>query len=236
MKKKRVQIPFNIHNRFLVYFFQSKTGLVLSYWVSQGMRYMNKYERLHRICSEIIITAVFVLFLAQATSRGLALAISFLVVHTLFFLFNGHFYVLMRYIVNRKNDPEKFLVFLEGLHKRIKKPYLLGGAAFGSLSKGKFGHSSDFDVRLLRKKGFLNSLKAFNYCSLERAKAFFRAFPLDIYVFDVEELKFKIKPDELPIILFDPECVLENMYQKKLEFKQFSKNFKLQFISKKEKL
>jgi hypothetical protein len=166
----------------------------------------------------------------KATGVPLAILVSFLTVHTLFWIFNGHVFVLMRYISSRRNDPAKFISYIEKMHQRVNSnPFLLAVVAFGSLSKGGFSATSDFDVRFIRKRGFINSIRAFNLCSKERARAFFHAFPLDIYVFDLEEIQHKINPDEPPVIMSDPDGII-SMYRKdKVDFHDFYRRFSEKF-------
>jgi hypothetical protein len=227
MKKKEIQLPFNIENKVLIHFLQSKVGVVLSNWTIQGMRYMNKYERLYRIILEITMIATSSLLLVRILYKFLAIFISFLTIHTLFWIFNGNFYVLMRYVSKRQNDPVKFISYIKNMYERVNsKPFLLAVVAFGSLSKGGFSASSDFDVRFIRRKGFFNSMRAFTYCALERAMAFLNAFPLDIYVFDMDEIKYKIRSDEPPIVMFDPDGVINDRYRKnKVDFHKFHEMF-----------
>jgi hypothetical protein len=229
VKKKMVTLPFNLQNRLLMSFLQSRPGVIISNWTCQGMPYMNRYERLYRVTIEIIVIAILSWAVANLMDYYKALFASILVVHTLFWSFNGHFYVLMRYLKERKHDPMRFIAYIEGINERLQgKSFLRGAVAFGSLSKDKFSGSSDFDMRFLRKQGLINSLRAFNYCALERARAFFQHFPLDIYVFDLEEIPRKIKGDEPPIIIWDPEGIFHR-HQDHIEFGEFSSRFRCKF-------
>jgi predicted nucleotidyltransferase len=196
---------------------------------------MNKYERLYRVISEAFVVSVSFLLLARPLNYLTAVLIAFLTVHTLFWFFNGHFYVLMRYVSNQQNNPAKFISYITKIYERInKKRFLLAAVAFGSLSKGRFSSSSDFDLRLIRRKGFINSILAFNYCALERARALLNAFPLDIYVFDMDEIKYKnkIRADEPPIIFYDSEGVLSMGFaeRKRISFVEFSQEFEKRYI------
>jgi hypothetical protein len=207
MKKKKVSLPNDFRSPRLQAFLQSRPGVLFSNWIFQGMRYMNRYEVLHRLVLE---TCLILLLLACARwlsiPGALAVLVAALLGHSIFWLFNGHFFVLMRYLSERHNDPQRFLSFIEGLHERVKgRDFLLAVVGFGSLSRNTFSPSSDFDVRFLMRRGFLNRVKAFNLCALERARAFAQRFPLDIYVFDRSEISRKIRGDEPPIIFWDPE-------------------------------
>jgi hypothetical protein len=233
VKKKKVTLPFNLKNERLTSVLQSRPGVIISNWICQGMIYMNKYERLYRLTLEISLIGIVFWAAAHLIDYYKALLVSFLMVHTIFWTFNGHIYVLMRYLTERNNDPARFIAYIEGINERLQgKDFLRGAVAFGSLSKDKFTASSDFDVRFLRKPGLVNSLQAFNHCALERARAFVQAFPLDIYVFDVEELSQKIRADEPPVVMMDPEGIFEN--RGKIAFRDFCDRFYKTFVLSKE--
>lgn len=231
MKKKEVSLPYNWRTRWLVAFLQSRFGVLLSNWIFQGMRYMNRYEVLHRLVLEtgsilVVYLAGSRLLLLPPAKAALA---ALLLAHTIFWLFNGHFFVLMRYLTERHNDPQQFLRFIEGLHARVEgRDFLLAVVGFGSLSRNAFNPSSDFDVRFLMKRGFLNRVRAFNLCARERARAFVQGFPLDIYVFDPEEISRKIRGDEPPIVFWDPEGIFRRQ-QDHIEFEVFRASFRSLF-------
>jgi hypothetical protein len=231
VKKKLVTLPFNLKNELLTSFLQSRPGVLISNWLCQGMVYMNRYERLHRLLLEVSLILI-ILWVAVPPMGSLkAVMVAFLIAHTFFWIFNGHFYVLMRYLAERNNKPAQFIAYIEGINERVQeKEFLLAVVAFGSLSKEKFSASSDFDIRFLRKKGFLNSIRAFNLCATERARAFIHAFPLDIYVFDAEELSQKIRADEPPVVIMDPEGIFGS--KNRVAFQEFRDGFHKKFVTK----
>jgi len=188
---------------------------------------MNRYEVMHRLILETIsICLVYLVSSRWLLSPFQAFLVSILLVHTLFWLFNGHFYVLMRYLNERNNDPMRFLRYIEELYERVKgREFLRAVVGFGSLSRGAFSPSSDFDVRFLMKPGFGNRVKAFNLCAWERARAFVQGFPLDIYVFELEDLARKIREDEPPIIIRDPEGIFHQR-QDRIDFEKFRSMFR----------
>jgi hypothetical protein len=231
VKKKLVTLPFNLENELFTSFLQSRPGVLISNWLCQGMVYMNRYERLHRLVLEACLILIIFWVAVPLMGSLKTVIVAFLIAHTFFWIFNGHFYVLMRYLAERKNDPAQFIAYIEGINERVQgKDFLAAVVAFGSLSKEKFSASSDFDMRLLRKPGFINSIRAFNLCALERARAFIHAFPLDIYVFDVEELRQKIRADEPPVIMMESEEILES--ERKVAFTEFRDGFNKKFVIK----
>lgn len=233
MKKKEVRLLFGLKNQFAVSVFQSKFGIIISNWLFQGMRYMSIYERLHRMSLEILFMILIFLLSVQILDSLIAFIVSFLIAHTIFWLFNSQFHcLLMKYIVKIQNDPKKFISYVTKINNRVNsRKCLLGAIAFGSLAINHFGDTSDIDLRLIRKKGFVNSVLAFNYCTLERARAFLNMFPLDIYVFDMIEIKRKSKPGEAAIVIFDCEGELNREYENvSINFDRFQKKFRKKFI------
>jgi hypothetical protein len=229
VKKKNVTLPLNIKNELLTSFLQSRPGVLISNWLCQGMVYMNRYERLHRLILEAALILIVFWIAVHLMGNFKAIIVAVLIAHTFFWIFNGHFYVLVRYLAERQNDPAQFIAYIEGINQRVQgKEFLLAAVAFGSLAKDKFSASSDFDVRFLRRQGWGNAIRAFNFCALERARAFLYAFPLDIYVFEVEELSHKIKADEPPVVMLDPEGIFES--GKRVPFTDFRDIFHKKFV------
>lgn len=231
MKIKTVNLPGKWQNPQLVAFLQSRPGLLLSNWLCQGMRYMNPYERLYRLATEALAALLLAWLLSARLSPFPACCSALAMAHTGYWLFNGHFFVLWRYLSERRLDPGRFLAYVEDLQARLRTPdFLRAVVAFGSLSRDAFHGSSDFDVRLVWRKGFLNALRAFNFCALERARALLAGFPLDIYVFELREIPRKIRPDEPAIVLMDPEGIFRQRPGGTLSFQAFCNRFREKFL------
>ncbi|MFC1808878.1 nucleotidyltransferase domain-containing protein [Candidatus Omnitrophota bacterium] len=206
---KKKKIVFSKIPSWANAFLSTKPLIILSNWVLQGMRYMNWRERVYRICTELLVVGF--LFFA-----GLSLVVSIVVAHTLFWLLNGHIFVLLRYIVNISFDQKAFWKYAEQINRRMKKrTYIAACAAFGSISRDTFSVTSDYDVRIIRKQGLLSSVRAFNACAYERLLAFLSGFPIDIYVFDPGDLDEKIDSSENPVIMCDPQGILKKKYGQK---------------------
>jgi len=126
--------------------------------------------------------------------------------HTLHWLFNGHLYVVLREFSLSRVEKGHFVRYVRGLRGRIaREKSLLAGAIFGSLSRGELDSSSDLDVRLIRRLGFGNGLRACAFAFFERSRALLHRFPLDVYVLDSLGPLSRMRADESPIILYDPE-------------------------------
>jgi predicted nucleotidyltransferase len=172
---------------------------------------MNGFERAYRLFSEAVLLGALYFLVFKDIRFGLPAA--FIVAHTTFWIFNGHIFVLLRFLSEKPLGRDKFIRYIEGIRERSeKKRYLAGTLLFGSLSRGDFSPFSDLDVRIIREKSLLGSIRACNYCAFERLRAFTRAFPLDIYVFDLSEISVKMRPDENPVVLSDPRGVIARDY------------------------
>lgn len=162
---------------------------------------------------------------------GVPLSLSFVTAHTLNMLLNGHYYAMRRHMGLGKNDPEKFIAYIEKLHKRIQnKPYLLATAAYGSLSKNIYRPTSDIDIRLIPRCSQLSFIKACIFALTERVRAFIMHFPLDLYVFDLADIDNKIKPKEPPIIFYDPEQIISQKYAEIIMAIDFIKRFRSTYV------
>lgn len=205
---KRKNIEISCFPVWLNKVLSTKMVIILSNWTLQGMRYMNWRERTYRLLCEGLC-----IVLLAGLLKG-AFIVIILAVHTGFWLFNGHFFVLMRYIFDIRFKEERFWMYVKKIAERMKKrSYVRGCVAFGSISRGRFSNTSDFDVRVISKPGPLSLLKSCNAVAYERFLAFWCCFPIDIYVFDHQDLDKKISPLEDPLIICDPEGSLGDKYK-----------------------
>ena len=106
--------------------------------------------------------------------------------------------------------------------------FICGAVFYGSLVRGIFRDSSDLDIRIISEDGFWNAFRAANLVFLERARAFFTGFPIDIYMIrDKEELykKMDVK-NETPVCVYHYGNKLSQVLA---EIKSFD-NFKSTFL------
>lgn len=201
MKKKKITLPKKINYPILIKLLQSKTGVIATNWLTQAMRHMSPSERLHRLSLEILCILSLFYFLKISLPFWYSLLIASVSIHSLFFVFNGQIYTLKRYLSDNLITRTNFISYIEKMHPTLKNHSCLHAViAFGSLSKGSVSLSSDFDVRLIRKSGFLNAFRAANLCARERYRAFFGKFPIDIIVCKIDEL---VLANDEPIIILD---------------------------------
>lgn len=193
---------------------QSKVGVVISNWIFQGMRQMNIYEICLKVSLDIVLVIIFSYLLIDWLPSLLStIVFSFLLAHTLNWIFNGHIYVLWRYVRPVPTSKEKFVKFVQEMtHRGSDRASLDGIAIFGSYCRGKLHQYSDLDVRFVVKDGVLNGIFGAAYCLFERFIAFFKRFPLDIYCCVGMNGMEKLSEDEIPVVLFDRSGLLGKQY------------------------
>lgn len=225
MKEKK--LPSFVRNPLVYRFFQSKPGRLLSNWVLQGMLYMNPVEIVFKIVLDVVLTAaIWALFFdRQGALYWLA---SWLLAHTVNWIINCQPVALVRHLDWGKNDPRHFIEYVESLQRRVNgKQYIAAAASFGSLSRGKYGDRSDIDIRFILRGGILQRLRLAGYCFIERLRAAIHGFPLDLYAFDLDEMKRKMKADEVPVIFYDPDGLIERSYAETVVFSDFRARFRV---------
>lgn len=223
---KRKKLPAFISNPWLVDFFQSKPGRVLSNWILQGMLYMNPVEVAVKLGLDVLLTVIWWFLIGRPHFMAGWLA-AWLLAHTTNWLINGQPIAMRRHMDWGRNDPRRFIDYIESLERRLqKKSYLAAAASFGSLSRGGYKETSDIDLRVVMQPGMVNRLRAAIFCLVERLRAAICRFPLDLYAFDLEELLHKMSRDEVPVIFSDPDTMLRRVYAENVNFQDFRENFR----------
>jgi hypothetical protein len=222
MKKKK--LPGWIQSVHLAGLLQSVPGVLLSYWLFQGMLYMDSRERIFKIVVDILLMVLF-------WSFGVPLLMAIILAHTVNMLINGHCFAMLSHMGVGATEPAEFIGYVERLHGRIQRQrFLFGAAVYGSLSKNIFRATSDIDIRVFPGKGFLCWLKAVFWVFTERFRALINSFPLDLYAFDFDIIDAKMKADEPPIIFFDPQGDIAGKYCNHVQFGDFLHYFKAKHL------
>lgn len=228
MKEKK--LPSFVRNPFVYKFFQSKLGRLLSNWALQGMLYMNPVEIIYKLFLDVVI-AIPVWMLSPIQEEPSRALLAWIIAHTINWVINCQPIALLWHLDWGKNNALHFIQYIEELERRIQnRPYLAAAASFGSLSKGKYKDTSDIDIRVVLRSGWLQRLRAANYCFIERVRAAINYFPLDLYAFDLDEMKNKMNKDEVPVIFADPEALLQNSYAETVLFKDFQQRFRREVL------
>lgn len=177
---------------------------VAVHWLFQGMLYMDKTELAFKIGLEIVLILICGLLFAEIFIWQIAWLISFLLIHTLNFLFNGQFWVLMKIYRLVDHSFEDFDQYTKELSARINAETCFRYAAiYGSVVRGEWKPTSDLDLRLVRDNGLMMGLRACLFVVKERSHALLNRFPLDVYILDNMDRLSLLRTDEEPYVLLD---------------------------------
>lgn len=191
-----------------------RVAVIASNWVFQAMRYMNIYEVSLKLFLDIIFTLMFMSIFMDGMSFGVALTLSVVSAHTLNWVFNGHIFVLMRYVAPIPKTEKHFDDFIALMKKSALKWQSIDGIAiYGSYCRGELHKYSDLDVRVLTHPGKLNAIYGSIFCLYLRFIAFFHTFPLDIYCTISMDFLDQLRDDEDPFILIDHSQRLKMRYK-----------------------
>ena len=160
---------------------------------------MDKTEKIFKLTLDMLFTLILIWF-------GINVVASIIISHTLNWIFNGQIIVVFKNLRLIRIPKEKFDAYIERLRKKVKKEAsIVWVGIYGSLARREFKETSDLDVRLIRKPGFINGVRACIFTMKERAWATFNIFPLDIYVGDSFEFLKRMRKNEKPIVIKDFE-------------------------------
>ncbi len=191
--------------------------LLASGWFFQGLLYMDSTEKWFKIFLDVVMIIVISFFLVFfIPSLIIAILISFIIAHTMNFLFNGQLMVIMKNLGKSKMSPELFSSFqsyIDGILKK-NRDSIISAAFIGSIVRNEWSLSSDLDMRVIRKKGFMPAIRACRLAMHLRTRALLSRFPLDIYIFDSVDSMSRLSSLEKPLIIFDTEGSLEKYYQR----------------------
>jgi len=185
------------------------TALVV-HWAFQGMLQMDRTELLFKVSVEaIVLTVVVVILLRFGAPPVRAVLVSAVISHTVNLSINGQFWVVLKHFGLVKHSPRQLQRYLSALCERIDaEPSIEYAAVYGSLARGKWKATSDLDVRLVRRAGTANGVRACWFVLRERTRAFVRGFPLDVFVLDSHDRLGEMREDEPPVVLSHTTAVV----------------------------
>lgn len=191
--------------------------LLFSSWTFQSILYMDKTEKFFKILLDILFFSLFYFALSSNTPSQWNAPVSLIIGHTLNWVLNANVFGTLKLLGLTRTKPERFATYLDSVNNRVaKEKSILILAVFGSLSRRGLEETSDLDIRIVRRKGLVNGLKACLFCLLERTRAFTQRFPLDIYLLDDSEKLSRLS--ENPVILYKADL---NESFKSSEFNDF---------------
>jgi hypothetical protein len=195
----------NIINTFIIVLFVN--------WIFQGMRGMQYKELSFRVIIEILFIFLIFYFLK------FSLLLSFLLVHTFFWIFLCQFWLINRYSLNYTNNLKKMnQTYKKIINKVIRFKTLDEAIVIGSLSSQKkiLKINSDVDLRIF----FSNSIKSYFtlnlFLSYLRIYSFITKFPLDIYCYDnFDVFNTAISKHDKILIIKDKKKNIKNYLNKR---------------------
>lgn len=203
MKQKKVYYA-KIESPWLRPIAGHKSGALAIHWVFQGMLYMDPTERWFKLGLDFLMGLVISMVLVVWFPLIIAIGLGFVVAHTFNFLFNGQIYGVLKTFGGIQNTQQEFDREVEQLKKRItQEPDIIFAAAYGSLARGEWSTTSDLDVRLVRAPGLRSAWRICWFALRERTRAFWKGFPLDLYVLDGYASLRKLSEKNRPVVLVD---------------------------------
>jgi hypothetical protein len=177
---------------------------LMTHWTFQCLLYMDRSERLFKLGFEVLLTIAIAVPLQLALTPALAWISAVLIGHTLNFIFNGQFWVVLKHFGHVRHTASQFQRELHRLQDEIRgEPSIVYAAAYGSIARGELKETSDLDVRLVRAPGVGNGLRSCWFAARQRTRAFWTRFPLDVYVLDGYASLAKLAEKDSPVVLRD---------------------------------
>jgi len=187
--------------------------------VHQSFTYLDRSEQVFRLGLAVIGTLVSAIVLSFISGYPVwhvwNIVISFLVIHTLNWIFNGNWWACILFTLPNLKNPgdEATCQYLNTMAKRVRKSSSISGILiFGSASRHAWHNRSDIDLRLIHRPGLKNALAA-NFITMgERFLAFLARQPIDMYLGDDVEFLKKMRKDEQPLFLIKRDKSLDLAY------------------------
>ena len=150
----------------------------------------------------------------------------FVMLHTINWILIGGGFAVLSKKLGLMHSTLTIFNYAVALGKRIQaKKYILVAVIIGSLARGNINETSDIDMLVVRKKGFFNSVRICFFINCERIKAALDLFPIEIRILDdVRHVKFQVK-ETRPIVVRDPEKILENVFDRAQSFEEFTRGY-----------
>lgn len=200
--------------------------LIISNFINSGLKGADNTERLLKLIRITIFFAIFYFIIKYfiILNTVLLILISFFLGYFCNWLF--HFNrgtLIIHYLGYGQLKKDAYFDFMY-LMKKIatNKPNGIAFiAAFGSISRGMLHSRSDLDATVVRKQGIINAIFAFYYIEKIRRLASRKSIPFDSALGDsIAFVKKKYRADESPIVIFDPDNMVDKYYNKKISIEE----------------
>lgn len=214
-KKHKKHLSPKIESTWLGELLKYGYMIFVSAWILQGMRIMSNKERIVKILLDLLLMVLFI-------ACGVHWIVSFVIAHTLNFMFNGQFHAMFTHMGATGSSAQYFLQRTIWFRNKISNHSFIDAAiAYGSLSRGCYKKTSDIDLRLIPASGMWNEWKCVIYALWLRAMAFCLRYPLDMYVYSPEVVVKRMRTDELPIMLYERNKCMQKWYPQRVEYDDF---------------
>jgi len=192
-------------NPYLKALFANRWIILASNWLVQGSMIADPVENIVRFTTDLI-SSLIVLIL---TANPIYSFITFLLVHTLNYIFNSNSMHIMRFFrrVDVRQGLDKILTYLE--HQNLDGIEAI--VVFGSLVRNEVKPASDLDIRVIRKSSISSTIKAYVLITKLRLFALRNCIPLDIFIHTKKKLCRIISLDELKKIYIIPHYRKEDI-------------------------
>lgn len=218
-KHKKKRLPRRLRGTWFDEWMSYGYITFITSYILQGMLYANWRDNVIKIGSDVIITVA--LSLVMPWWAGLLIA------HTLNYCLNGQAICVFYHIRAGNLTAWQFYDGTVAMKRRLDRcRYMAAAIAYGSLSTGKWHPSSDIDIRFIPKGGELNYWRAMFWAVGERSRAFFRRYPLDMYVFTMRHSYEVMSKDEKPIIFKDVDNEHQQYYKEVVTFDEWCEVFR----------
>lgn len=187
-----------------------KAGALTVHWVFQGLLYMDPTERLFKIGIDIVLLLVIGMPLSIWLPIPLAFLLGVIVAHSVNFMVNGQIYGVLKHFGDVQNSWEAFNQEVARLQERVtQEPFIEFAAIYGSVAREEWSPTSDIDLRVVRVPGLSSAWRVCWFGVQERARAFWKGFPLDMLVLDKRESLNRLA-ERNPVVLIDREAVMRD--------------------------
>ena len=174
-------------------------------WTLQAVHVLDKKEMVFLIVLELIPIAVIVWLAVVGVFSWWAALGAFVVLHTLFWLFNSTWLVGFRefYTGFKGKGILSVIDFVDWSMEELKDCGNISAIAiYGSICRHKYHDRSDFDLRIVQERSYLKTY--FKMIKLRAVAIWKYRIPIDLKLVDsVDFLKEEMREDEHPIIPFN---------------------------------
>jgi hypothetical protein len=159
-----------------------------AHWTLQSLLYMDRTERCCKLALDLALVVLVRLLLGGALPAAVAWVAALVVAHTVNFVLNAHLWGVLKHYGLVCHTWEAYARYVDGFFGRAERePAIDSLWICGSLSRDAWSPASDLDVRLLRRPGMANGVRACWFLLRERTRALWCRFPLDAYTIDSKE-------------------------------------------------